>query len=222
MNKSVVVVKKNFFTYNEEDYDYDSIIEMKHLLKSNLKLIILEEDLYVKQFTNKIKRNKVYEFIQYKINNEFPQNGDILYNFDKNNNSISIYYIKGAKRIEKLSEIANDIEVKPIQIIVKDVMKKVLKSDDFNCKVLINMNGYYYYMLFKGGLFNYGFVKEIKEEVMCLLIETNDFGEIYVDNNIVDNLFSEDKFKLIKINLGELINEKIYEKQKFYSRKVLQ
>ena len=221
MNKSIVVLKKNFFIYNGEEYDYDRIAEIKHLLKSNLRLIILEEDLYVKQFTNKLKRNQTYEFIQYKINNEFPQNGDVLYNFDKNNNGISIYYIKGSKRIEKLSEIANDIEVKPIQIIVKDVIKKVLKCSDFNCKVLINWNEYYYYMLFKNGLFNYGFVKESKEEVVSLLNENNDFEEIYVDNNIIDNLLNENKFKLIKINLGELINEKIYEKQRLYSRKVL-
>ena len=110
MNKSVVIVKKNFFIYNEEEYDFDKVTEMKHLLKSNIKLIIFEEELFVKQFTNKIKGSKIYEFIDYKINNDFPQNGDILYDFEKNKNVISIYYIKGAKRIEKLSEIANNIE----------------------------------------------------------------------------------------------------------------
>ena len=217
MNKSIVVVRKNFFTYNEEEYDYDKVMEMKHLLKSNLKLVILEEDLYVKQFVNKIKKKKIFEFIEYKINNDFPQNGDILYNFEKNRNTIYIYYIKGSKRIEKLSEIANNIEVIPIQIIVKNVMKRILKSESFNCKVLINFNEYYYYMMFKEGFFSYGFIKEKKEEVADLLIENDDFGKIYVDNNIFDNLFLENKFELIKINLGELINESIYEKQKIHS-----
>ena len=212
MKKSIVIVEKNFFTYNEEKYDFDRVTEMKHLLKPNIKLIILEEDLCVKQFTNKIKGRKIYEFIDYKINNDFPQNGDILYDFEKNKNVIAIYYIKGAKRIEKLSDIANNIEVKPIQFIVKDVMKKVLKSDVFNCKVLTKINEYYYYMLFTEGLFYYGFVKGNKESVVNILFENNDFGEIYIDNDIIDDLFIEDKFKIIKINLGELINEKIYEK----------
>jgi len=212
MNKSVVIVKKNFFTYNEEEYDFDRVTDIKHLLKSNIKLIILDEELYVKQFTNKIKGRKIYDFIAYKIDNDFPQNGDILYDFEKNKNVIAIYYIKGAKRIERLSELAKNIEVKPIQFIVKDIMKKILKSDLFSCKVLIKLNEYYYYMLFKEGLFYYGFVKGNKESVVNILFENNDFGEIYIDNDIIDDLFLEDKFKIIKINLGELINEKIYEK----------
>jgi len=212
MNKSVVIVKKNFFTYNEEEYDFDRVTDIKHLLKSNIKLIILDEELYVKQFTNKIKGRKIYDFIAYKIDNDFPQNGDILYDFEKNKNVIAIYYIKGAKRIERLSELAKNIEVKPIQFIVKDIMKKILKSDLFSCKVLIKLNEYYYYMLFKEGLFYYGFVKGNKESVVNILFENNDFGEIYVDNDIIDDLFLEDQFKIIKINLGELINEKIYEK----------
>lgn len=218
MNKSVIIIKKNFFIYNKEEYDFDRVTEMIHLLKSNLKIIILEENLYVKQFTNKIKRNKIYEFIDYKINNDFPQNGDILYDFEKNNNVIAIYYIKGAKRIEKLSEVARNIEVKPIQFIVKDIMMKVLKNNIFNCKALVQLNEYYYYISFKDGLFYYGFVKENKDLVINKIIENNDFGEIYVDNNIIDNLSLENKFKMIKINLGELINEKIYEKQRFHSR----
>ena len=102
MKKSIVIIKKNLFIYNGEEYDFDKVNEMNNLLKSNLKIIILEEELYVKQFTSKIKRNKIYEFIDYKINNDFPQNGDILYDFEKNNNIIAIYYIKGAKRIEKI------------------------------------------------------------------------------------------------------------------------
>ena len=122
MKKSIVIIKKNLFIYNGEEYDFDKVNEMNNLLKSNLKIIILEEELYVKQFKSEIKRNKIYDFIDYKISNDFPQNGDILYDFEKNNNIIAIYYIKGAKRIEKISEIAKNIEVKPIQFIVKDIM----------------------------------------------------------------------------------------------------
>ena len=220
MKKSIVIIKKNLFIYNGEEYDFDKVNEMNNLLKSNLKIIILEEELYVKQFKSKIKRNKMYEFIDYKINNDFPQNGDILYDFEKNNNIIAIYYIKGAKRIEKISEIAKNIEVKPIQFIVKDVMMKILKTNIFNCKVLIKLNEYYYYISFKEGLFYYGLVEKDKEIVLDKISQNDDFGEIYVDNSLCD-LSLTNKFKIIKMNIGELINEKIYEKQRFYSRKIL-
>ena len=220
MKKSIVIIKRNLFIYNGEEYDFDKVNEMNNLLKSNLKIIILEEELYVKQFKSEIKRNKMYDFIDYKINNDFPQNGDVLYDFEKNNNIIAIYYIKGAKRIEKISEIAKNIEVKPIQFIVKDVMKKILKTNIFNCKVIIKLNEYYYYISFKEGLFYYGLVEKDKEIVLNKISQNDDFGEIYVDNSLYD-LSLTNKFKIIKINIGELINEKIYEKQRFHSRKIL-
>ena len=220
MKKSIVIIKKNLFIYNGEEYDFDKVNEMNNLLKSNLKIIILEEELYVKQFKSEIKRNKMYDFIDYKINNDFPQNGDILYDFEKNNNIISIYYIKGAKRIEKISEIAKNIEVKPIQFIVKDVMMKILKTNIFNCKVIIKLNEYYYYISFKEGLFYYGLVEKDKEIVLDKINQNDDFGEIYVDNSLCE-LSLTNKFKIIKMNIGELINEKIYEKQRFHSRKIL-
>ena len=220
MKKSIVIIKKNSFMYNEEEYDFDRVNDMNNLLKSNIKIVILEEELYVKQFKSDLKRNKMYDFIDYKINNDFPQNGDVLYDFERNSNLISIYYIKGAKRIEKISEKAKNIEVKPIQIIVKEVMMKILKNNIFNCKVLIKFNEHYYYISFKEGLFYYNYIEKDKEIVLDKIVQNNDFGEIYVDTSLGD-LSLTAKFKIIKINIGELINEKIYEKQRFHSRKVL-
>ena len=220
MKKSIVIIKKNSFMYNEEEYDFDKVDDMNNLLKSNIKIVILEEELYVKQFESDLKRNKVYDFIDYKINNDFPQNGDVLYDFERNSNLISIYYIKGAKRIEKISEKAKNIEVKPIQIIVKEVMMKILKNNIFNCKVLIKFNEHYYYISFKEGLFYYNYIEKDKEIILDKIVQNDDFGEIYVDTSLGD-LSRADKFKIIKINIGELIYEKIYEKQRFHSRKVL-
>jgi len=220
MNKSIVILKKNLFIHNGEEYDFDKFNDMNIMLKSNIKIVLLEEELYVKQFESEMKRNKIYEFIDYKINNEFPQNGDILYDFEKNNNLITIYYIKGAKRIEKISERAKRIEVKPIQFIVKDVMMKILKNNIFNCKVLTKFMEYYYYISFKDGLFNYNFIGKDKERVLDTIIENDDFGEIYVDNSLKE-LSLTNKFKIININIGELLNERIYEKQRFHSGEVL-
>ncbi len=221
MKESIVIIKKNLFIYNGEEYDFDKINEIIHLLKSNVKMIILEEDLYVKQFNSNINRNKIYEFIDYKINNDFPQNGDILYSFEKNNSIIAIYSIMGAKRIEKLSERAKNIEVKPIQFVIKDVMMKILKNNIFNCKVLIRLYEYYYYISFKEKLFYYGFVEKDKKRVFDKIIKNDDSGDLYIDSNIINNLSLENKFKIIKLNIGELVNEKIYKKQKFHSRKIL-
>lgn len=221
MNKAVVLMKKNSFIYNGEEYDFDRISEVDHLFKSDLKIIILEEELYAKQFVNNIEGNQIYKFVENKINNDFMQNGDILYDFQKGSNIIAIYYIKGAKRIEKLSEVTGDLEVKPIQFIAKEVMEKVLNNESFTCSILVNFQECYYYMVFKNGLFHSGIVNQEKDLIFSKIIANNELEELYLDYNIEGNLLVSKKNKLIKINLGELINEKIYEKQRFYTRKIL-
>ena len=223
MKKSIIIIKKNSFIFNEEEYDFDKVDSIIHLLKSNLKIIILEEDLYIKQFTNKLKKRKIYEIVNYKINNDFPQNGDILYDYEfkKKSNIICIYSIRGAKRIEKLSDTAKNIEIKPIQFIIKDIMKKYFKNDIFTCEVLIKFNECYYYISFKEGLFYYGFVEKDIIAISDKIIENNNLREIYVDSSIIDFSYLDNKIKIIKMNIGELINEKVYEKQRFHSRKIL-
>lgn len=220
MKKSIVIIKKNTFIYNGEEYDFESINDMSSLFQSNIKIIILEEDLYVKQFTSGLKWAKIYEFINFKVENDFIQNGDILYDFQKNKSIVAIYSIKGAKRVEKLADIAKNIEVKPMQFIVKDMMKKILKDNLFSCKVLIKFDEYYYYISFKKGFFHYGFIEKNEEMVSDRIISNDDFGDIYIDNTIADIRLT-DKFTVIKINIGELIHDKIYEKQRIYSRKIL-
>jgi hypothetical protein len=221
MKKAVIFMKKNSFICNGQEYDFNRISEVKHLFKSDLKIIILEEELYAKQYANNIKRNQIYEFVEYKINNDFMQNGDILYDFQKVKNIIAIYYIKGATRIEKLSEGTDNLEVKPIQFIAKEVMEKILNNENFTCSLLVRFQDCYYFMIFKEGFFYSGFVSEEKDLIFSKIIENNELEEMYFDYNIDENLFVSKKIKLIKINLGELINEKVYEKQRFYTRKIL-
>lgn len=225
MKKSIILINKNFFILNNKEYDFDKINEINHLLKSNLKIVILEENLYVKQFTwkaaHKGKRQKINEFVDYKINNEFPQTGDLLYDFEKNDNNIAIYSMKGAKRVECLSKKADNLEVKPIQFIIKEIMFKRLKKSDFNAQVLIKFNECYYYACFKNGLFNFGLADENKDSILNTVLQEHNTEEIYIDHSIANIICSNDKLKIIKLNLGELINEKIYEKQRFHSRKIL-
>lgn len=214
MSKSIILINKNSFIFNGQEYNFDRINEIRSLFKLNLKIVILEENLYVKQFASKVKRCKIYEFINNKINNDFPQTGDLLYDFEKKDNIIAIYSIKGARRIEGLSQIANNLEVKPIQFIIKEIMMKKLKRKNFNAAVLLKFNEYYYLTCFKNGLYNYGFVSD-KEDLF--LNETNNFEEAYIDNSVVSMLSPKRKIRMIKLNIGELINEQIYKKQKFHS-----
>ena len=130
MRKVKILVKQNSYLYKNDEYDFYKLSDTINLYNSKMKIIILEEPLYIKIF--KINKNirKISEFIQEKIENIFPQNGDILYDYEKLNSEgvVSIYSIKGKKKIEKLISNAKDIQVIPIQFFMREVMMKKMKK----------------------------------------------------------------------------------------------
>lgn len=219
MKKSIIFASKDFFIYNKEKYDFDNISEVSHLFRSNIKIVILEEDLLVKQFKNKINKFKLSKFVNNVINNDFPQNGDILYDYEKKNNNIMIYYIKGARRIERLAVDTKSIEVAPIQLLIKEAMIKTLKCNNFTCNALIKFEKVYYYIFFKEGLFDHGIVEENKEFVLNNLLKDCDAKKIYIDESAIDIVSSNNEMKFTKMNIRRFFDETIHEKQKFYSRK---
>jgi hypothetical protein len=222
MKKSVILIRKDYFIHDGKEYEFDKLRHMNNFFYPNMKIVIIEEELFVKQFSDMGKKNRIREFVDLKINNEFPQNGDILYDFKMKNNNLIIYSIRGAKRVESLAETSKSIEVKPIQFIVKDSMKKYLKNNTFTCRVLVKFYEHYYYMSFKEGLFSNGIISEGNDIDLNNDFRTEDLGDVYIDNQIDNiNIDHKDKFKVIKMNIGELISEEIYEKQRFYSRKIL-
>lgn len=224
MRRAIVLINKNHFIYNDEKYDFDRVDTIKHFNKINLKIIILAENLYIKQFEKNIKRRNINDFIYYKIKNDFPQTGDLLYDYEVTKNCIAIYSIKGGIRLQKIIERASSLDVKPIQFIIKEIMLKHIKKNDFKANVLTKFDKCYYFISFNEGLFNLGLVDENEESILRVIHENNNGEDIYMDDYIADNL-SEDfiykeKIKIIKLNIGELVNEKIYKKQKFHSRKI--
>lgn len=219
MKKAIIFVNRNNFIYNKEKYSFDKLNEVQRVLKKDIKIVILEEELCLKKFDNNAKKFQLAKFVDSLIEKEFPQNGDILYDYEKKNNVIVIYYIRGAKRIERLAEGAKRIEVKPIQLIIKDVMRKELKANNNSGRVLIKINEYFYYISFEAGIFDHCKVKENKASIINEIYDDINGKEIFVDKSAIDALPANDNLKIIEIDIGSLINETIYEKQKFYSRK---
>lgn len=220
MKKSMVVIKRNTCLYNGEEYNYDAVRDILNLNQSDIKIIILEEELYAKHFRKEIKRSKLQFFVNNIINNDFIQNGDILYDFDMKNNLVAIYSIKGAKRVEALTENAVNLEIIPIQFIVKDIMFKYLKNIYLTCNILIKFREFYYYVRLKDGLFLCGFVENNENRILEKIYNDENSGEIYIDIS-VNSKELENKYTVVKINIGDLINEKIYKKQRFHFRKIL-
>lgn len=217
MKKSIIFAGKNFIIFNKEKYYLDKISEVSHLFKPNRKIVILEEELRVKQFKNKINKFKIHRFVNNVIENDFPQNGDILYDYENKNNTISIYYIKGARRIEKLLENAKDIEVQPIQFMIKYAIAKTLKTKNFTCNVLIKLEEVYYYNTFDEGLFSYGIVGENKESILNKILDNCNAKKIYIDESASCDISPlNNKIKFETVNIRRFLHENIHKKQKIY------
>lgn len=217
MKKSIIFVGKDFIVYNKEKYYNDKIAEVSHLFKPNRKIIILEEELRVKQFKSKRNKFKIQGYINNIIENDFPQNGDILYDYENKNKIISIYYIKGAKRIEKLLENAKDIEVKPIQSILKYAIGKTLKTNNFTCNVIMKFEGIYYYNIFNEGLFIRGSVEENKGSMINKVLEDYGDKKVYIDESAVDILPLNNEIEFEMFDIRRPLYENIYKEQRFYS-----
>lgn len=221
MRKTIIVLKRNCFLCNGYEYKFNQFGEVTNLLTSNMKIIILEEELYSKHFSINLKGSKLSKFIQNQIDSNFQLNTDILYDYEQNKNIVAMYSLKGGKRIEKIINRAKKLEVKPMQFIIKSTVQKIIGNKILNSKILVEFEGIYYYVSFKEGLFCYGFVEKEKNIIIDRIFNTENEGEIYVDNKIADKLELRKKFKILEINLEDLLNDQIYQKQKFYFRKVL-
>lgn len=223
MSRGLIVVKKNSFLFNGKEYSFNDLEEISNILKSSIKVILLEEELYSKHFNENISKAKLKKFVAQKINNEFPDNTDMLYNYEQNrsNRIIAIYSSKGGIRIDKISEKAKNLEVKPMQYIIQACMQNILDEKLVDSKILIKFNGYYYYVSFQKGLFYYGFVEKEMKIIINRILECEQQGQMYVDDSIEDISFFKENFKLVKINMGDLLNEQVYTKQKFHSKAIL-
>lgn len=220
--KSRILLNKNFFIYKKEKYLNEEFYKIKEKLHSTLKIIILEEELNVNYYNIKLKRNKLSDFVSENIKNNFPQNGDVLYDYeyDKKKQIMYIYYIKGGRRISGFIENANNLEIKPIQFLIKSVLRNKFKIKDRILKSLIKINEYYYYIILEDNIIKKSLVEKNKEIIMKNMDVYNSNYVLYVDNNILDNI-KEENINLVNFDIMKGIYEEIESKQKLYSRRIL-
>ena len=233
MKKSVLIMKKQAFIYKDKEYLFEQFEEIEKLISKNREFIIIEEELYSRHFTENIKKAHIYEYVEFKLNKEFHKNEDILYHYDydKKNGLVSIYSIKGGKRLEILSKGSSNIKVIPVQFIIKDIIVNLLGKNALNSNCIVYFYGFYYYIELVNGKFNRAFVEN---ELDNLINRINNFDSLcenkesifYIDKNIknkdiitFDNANKE--IKIMNVNCEDVLYEKIYKKRELHSKKIL-
>jgi len=205
------LLKQNSYFYGNEEYDFYTLGNTINLCNVKMKIIILEEPLFIKVFQINKNIRKITDFIQEKIENIFPQTGDILYDYEriKSEKLLSIYSIKGKKKIEKLISNARDVQVIPIQFFMREVMIKKMKNKRLTCGVIIKIEENYYFVYIKKGIIADNCISKNIDEIINKIDEQKIEEEVYIDESICLNNYKNNiKFK--KINMKEQLYEKLY------------
>lgn len=212
MNKVKILLKQHSYLYGNNEYDFFDVSNMVKINNSKIKIIILEEPIFVKIFQVDRNITKIEDFIEEKIENIFPQNGDILYDYEivRREGLLSIYSIKGKKKVEKLIATARDARVIPIQFFIREVISKRMRNKKLTCGVIIKIDKNYYFVYIKRGLIAYNYISPNIDEIIDKIELQAIKDEIYIDESIDYTKAKENNTKYIKINIKDKIYEKLH------------
>lgn len=210
MKKSIVYVKKFSFIYENNEYTFDDVLN-KHMIFKYLKIVILEEILYIKNSSIKSKINDFEKYALHKIKDIFPENNEILYDYERsyNNDSIYIYSIKGREKIEFLCKDAISLQIIPVQFIIRDFINKKFCSRKENYMAAVKLYGRYYFIECSNGVFIDNYITDnftnMNQYLKCKKLQ----GKMYIDMDLCFDEYLHDRLDIIKIDIARLINEKI-------------
>lgn len=210
LKKDIVFMKENSFVYNNNEYVFDEILE-KHMLFKKLEVIILEEMLYIKNIPVKFHFVNLEKYILDKIRYIFPQNGEILYDYERDNNKnlIYIYSVKGKDKVEKLSHESTFLEVIPIQFIMRKILNKILRNKNESFMALMQFDNNYYFIKCRSGVFVDNYVSENIMKIYDYFNEKNLEGKIIVDKVCSYDEYCLSKLEIIKMDIVGLIYENL-------------
>ena len=211
MKKVKILLKQHSYSYANNEYDFYSLSDIINFYNSKMKIIILEEPLFIRLFQINKEVKKIADFIEEKIKNVFPQNGDILYDYEveKQEKLLAIYSIKGKKKIEKIILDAKEVKIIPIQFFMREVIVKRMKNKKLTCSVIFQINKSYYFIYIKNGLITDNYIGCNIDEIINKIETQGLEKQVYIDDSISINTHASDT-KFIKINMKDYINEKLY------------
>lgn len=206
--KDIIVVFKDKYIHKGKEYILSSHLKKKLTKIFKREIFIMDEDIFIKAYNYNEKN--IEDFIEEKIQKDFIDNKELLYHYeeDKKNNKVYLYALRGRK-IENI--INSKVKIIPIAFLIKDIVIKNKKCNNFIAILEINEDFYVIFVEDKN-LIKYEFVSDVKS--VDDILENNTDKRIFID---INNKKLKTKHLENKINILERINEKIYKKQKFFT-----
>lgn len=221
---NVIGVEKNRYVYNGDMYEIKEDTELVNKIGRNIKIIILEEPLLIKTYKFEGENNILDEYVDEVISRDFSLDDDLLfhYEYSKTNKIVFVYSVKKLKIVELIIKRVRTLEIIPIQFFIKGEIYKRLRGCR-NYVSLTKIKEMYYIINVVNGYILNTYVTKSKEEMNSYVNKhKTDLNDIILDYNLNKDEEIEDfKFKSIKyLKIGELVNERLFKKQRFYSRKL--
>lgn len=222
--KSIVGIEKSEYIYNNDLYEYKDHMKVREKLGMDREIIIMGEPLFVKIYNYEYSKGTVENFVEDIIVKDFLNGDDLLFHYDfiKIKNTIYVYSIKKGLIVENIGIGAKSLSVVPIQFKIIDLINKKLKKYRNFISIAKIRDMYYLTNVEDGSIIN-GLVSE---KLDILLIEIGKYikinKEIIFDTciKVNDKNISGELKEIHYLKIGEVINEKLFKKQKFYTKKI--
>lgn len=209
MKKNIVFVKNNSFIYKDIEYGFYELAE-RNMKFRNLKVVILEEELYIKSVLIKSRCFKLERCISDEIKNVLSQSREILYDYEKNNKekSVYIYSIRGKENVEKLCSQSVSLEVIPIQFVIRKALKSILKKNKLKDYMsIVKLHNKYYFIRCINDIFNDNYVSENLEKICDHINSKYKKETVIIDYNCYVNEYYLKEMEIIKKDIMGAINE---------------
>lgn len=223
---NIVAVESDGYTYKGNFYENSQYVNLNKKLGKDREIIIFDESILVKIYNLGENKDSLEKFVEDNIVKDFLIGDDLLFHYDfmKSIDKVYVYSIKKGIAVERVIEGSSSISVVPIQFKIKDFINNKFKR----CRNFISITkirDMYYLINVEDGFIVNGLVNESLDIIFKELSKyMKNNKEIIFDNsiNVSDNITSE--MKTIKeiqyLKIGEAINEKLFKKQKFYTKKL--
>lgn len=207
--KEIIVSTKDDFIFKNNLYDE---ITIKNIIKKEIDLFIFEENILIKEFENiKSAKESIIEKI---VKEEYGDKNDILihYEHDKRRKKLYLYSMGNGKRVKSIINEAKVVRVKPIQFYIKRIVEnKIKKLKDYI--IILELREVIYLIYIKEKFIVKSFVKSKENLIITNELDMLKENDVVIASKEDEKIISEeikDKLNIINLEIGEIINEKIF------------
>ena len=221
---NIIGVDRNGYIYKGEFYGYTEYRELVEKLSGNREIVILGESLLVKVYNFEESKNSLEKFVDDIIIKDFSVGNDLLFHYDfmKGINKVYVYSIKKGIAVEKIIEGSKIISVVPVQFKIKELINNKLKRYR-NFISISKIRDIYYLINVEDSFIINGVASEDIDNIFREISKYEKVNKEFIFDRSID-VNIENEIKDIKeiqyLKIGESIDENLFKKQKFYTKKL--